>query len=194
MAACDGRYFVLDVTRTHDEPRVFRSRVQLLRETHPTATACAYAAATEMGGVEFFRDGGIPIEGRIARQDKFSRAIPFAAAWNAGKVLLPRSALWLDSFVSEICGFTGVKDRHDDQVDAAAAAFDALHGSMHISSDDFYRRVYGDSEWTAMSGDSTAQWRNSDYAVGVEEMVEAPEHAPTFEPLTRSDPNSRGYG
>ena len=126
MVHCGGRYYVLDVIRTHDEPRMFRSRLQLLRETYPNLTACAYAAATEMGGIEFIREGGIPIDGRTARLDKFSRAIPFAAAWNSGKVLLPRSAPWLDAFVSEICGFTGVKDRHDDMVDAGAAAFDGL--------------------------------------------------------------------
>jgi hypothetical protein len=41
-------------------------------------------------------------------------------------VLLPKQAPWLNSFVSEVCGFTGVKDRHDDQVDALAAAFDCI--------------------------------------------------------------------
>jgi predicted phage terminase large subunit-like protein len=105
----------------------FRARVQRLSEVHDDAPASAYAASTEMGGIEFVRDGGIRINGRVAKLDKFSRAIPVAAAWNAGKILLPRSAPWLDAFVSEVCGFTGVKDRHDDQVDALAAAFDELH-------------------------------------------------------------------
>jgi hypothetical protein len=46
-----------------------------------------------------------------------------SAAWNAGKVLLPRNSKWLDAFVAEVCGFTGVGDRRDDQVDALASAF-----------------------------------------------------------------------
>jgi predicted phage terminase large subunit-like protein len=121
-----GVYYVLDVVRVHEEPRAFRSRVQLLQQTHG-GVATAYAAATEMGGIEFVREAGIPMHERTATIDKFSRAIGVAAAWNQGKVLLPRSAPWLDKFVSEVCGFTGVKDRHDDQVDALAAAFDELH-------------------------------------------------------------------
>lgn len=126
LGRAEGVYHVLDVVRVHEEPRDFRDRVRNLVTTHPGARAAAYAAATEMGGVEFVRDGGIHVEGHVARLDKFSRAIPVAAAWNTGKILLPRSAPWLDAFVSELCGFTGVRDRHDDQVDALAAAFDAV--------------------------------------------------------------------
>jgi predicted phage terminase large subunit-like protein len=119
-------YYVLDVVRVHDEPRQFRERVKLLAATYPGASVCAYAAATERGGIEFFRDGGLDIDGRTATADKFSRAIPAAAAWNTGRILLPRSAPWLDPFVSEVCGFTGIKDRHDDQVDALAAGFSGV--------------------------------------------------------------------
>ncbi|MEP7049454.1 MAG: phage terminase large subunit [Pseudomonadota bacterium] len=122
-------FYVVDVVRVREEPRAFRSRVQLLHATHPRARSCAYAASTEMGGVEFFREGGIRIDGRVATIDKFSRAIPVAAAWNTGRILLPRKAPWLDAFISEVCGFTGVKDRHDDQVDALAAAFDGVRSS-----------------------------------------------------------------
>jgi len=126
LAEVDGVFYVLDVVRVREEPRAFRGRVQLLNQTYLGAWVCAYAAATEMGGIEFLREGGIAVDGRIATVDKFTRAIPVAAAWNTGKVLLPHNAPWLNAFVSEICGFSGVKDRHDDQVDALAAAFDAL--------------------------------------------------------------------
>ena len=34
----------------------------------------------------------------------------------AGRVLLPREATWLDTFLSEILAFPG--SRHDDQVDS----------------------------------------------------------------------------
>lgn len=138
MARVGGIAYVLDVLRVHDEPREFRDRVKFLIGRYPGATCCAYAAATERGGVEFFRDGGIRIDGRTAQLDKFSRAIPVSAAWNAGKVLVPERAPWLDRFVSEVCGFTGVKDRHDDQVDALAAAFD---GSRRGAVSDAYSKV-----------------------------------------------------
>jgi hypothetical protein len=58
--------------------------------------------------------------------DKFLRSQPVAAKWNAGKIFVPKAAHWLNAFLEEIKSFTGVKDRHDDIVDALAAAHDAL--------------------------------------------------------------------
>lgn len=158
LGRAEGRYHVLDVVRVHEEPRDFRERVRNLVSMHPGAYGAAYAAATEMGGIEFIRDGGIHVEAHVARADKFSRAIPVAAAWNTGKILLPRSAPWLDAFVSEVCGFTGVKDRHDDQVDALAAAFDALDvgsSGLGITKEDLERmRNFAgrQSRWSGMPG------------------------------------------
>lgn len=58
--------------------------------------------------------------------DKFTRALPAAAAWNEGLIRVPQQAPWLDDFLFEVTSFTGVKDKHDDQVDALAHAFSAL--------------------------------------------------------------------
>lgn len=57
--------------------------------------------------------------------DKFTRAQPVVAAWNNGRVRLPLRAEWLEAFVHETELFTGVGDRHDDQVDALAYAWSA---------------------------------------------------------------------
>lgn len=56
--------------------------------------------------------------------DKFTRAQPAAAAWNTARILVPSdSPPWLGEFLDEISKFTGVKDAHDDQVDALAHAW-----------------------------------------------------------------------
>jgi predicted phage terminase large subunit-like protein len=87
-----------------------------------------YTSTTEKGLADLLREeSGFRITGEVAKGDKFVRAQPVAAAWCAGNVLLPRKASWIGEFVTEVCGFTGVHDRHDDQVDALAAAFDRLH-------------------------------------------------------------------
>lgn len=58
--------------------------------------------------------------------DKFTRAQPVAAAWNGGRVLVPADAPpWLGAFLDEIAKFTGVNDKHDDQVDWLAHAWNA---------------------------------------------------------------------
>jgi predicted phage terminase large subunit-like protein len=126
MLEAAGKYYVLDVIRVREEPREFRSRLQSLVKLFPTARVTAYISGTEKPAIEFLRDGNIHVQDKPARVDKFSRAIAVAAAWNTGKVLLPKNAPWLNAFVSEVSGFTGVADKHDDQVDAFAAAFDAI--------------------------------------------------------------------
>jgi predicted phage terminase large subunit-like protein len=90
------------------------------------------------------------LEGVSVSGDKFVRALAVAAAWNgdpatgrAGRVFVPRSAPWLDTFVSELAGFTGINDAHDDQVDALAAAYDALATSAPIAASTAGERRWG---------------------------------------------------
>ena len=137
LAQVGGTYYVTNVIRMQVEPRIFRDRVSLIHAEHPSARVCTYVAATEKGGVEFVRDAGIPVLGISAAEvgGKFTRALGAAAAWNTGRIKLPKSAPWLDAFLQEVCGFTGIEDRHDDQVDALAGAFDGLKAENWQSPD-----------------------------------------------------------
>jgi predicted phage terminase large subunit-like protein len=60
-------------------------------------------------------------------KDKFTRALPVAAAWNDGRVLIPTDAEWADEYVSEHVRFTGSGDVHDDQVDTTGHAWTTLY-------------------------------------------------------------------
>ncbi|OUJ08373.1 phage terminase large subunit, partial [Acetobacter sp. DsW_059] len=55
--------------------------------------------------------------------DKATRAAPFASQVNAGNVFLVK-APWNRTFIDELTSFPA--GAHDDQVDAAAGAFDRL--------------------------------------------------------------------
>jgi predicted phage terminase large subunit-like protein len=60
--------------------------------------------------------------------DKFTRALPCSAAWNDGRISVPQNTKqypWASDFLTEVEKFTGVKDAHDDQVDAMAHCFNA---------------------------------------------------------------------
>src|SRR5262249_16194043 len=60
-----------------------------------------HTSTTEVGLAELATaTAGVTILAERATVDKFVRAQPIAAAWNAGKVLLPRRAPWLDAFLS----------------------------------------------------------------------------------------------
>lgn len=137
-------WHVLDTLRLQVEPRDFRDRVKLLQATYPKATTTCYVAATEKGGVEFFRDAGLNIDGIVAKQDKFMRAVPTAASWNSDRFKLPAKADWLNVFVNELCGFTGIKDRHDDLVDAFAAAHDGMGPKPSGYRPPVHYRIVGD--------------------------------------------------
>jgi predicted phage terminase large subunit-like protein len=50
--------------------------------------------------------------------DKFTRAQPVASAWNKGRIRVPVEAPWVPDLLAEFEKFTGLGDKHDDQVDA----------------------------------------------------------------------------
>lgn len=89
--------------------------------------------------------------------DKFTRALPTAAAWNSGRVRLPgvRDAQgnlgpdlsrfpWINTFLSELEEFTGIADDHDDQVDALAHLYflAATSGNRRVSSGNEIARYF----------------------------------------------------
>jgi predicted phage terminase large subunit-like protein len=69
---------------------------------------------------------GIKMEVLPPAGDKFVRAMPCAAGWNASRISVPMNAAWSNAFAEEVLAFTGTGDLHDDQVDALAAAWDVL--------------------------------------------------------------------
>lgn len=136
MAKFEGYFYVLDVVRDQMRAPVFAQKIADYRRRYPLAKFRWYAAGTEKGVADFIAPLVKEPLAKWAfppRGDKFTRAIAYAAAWNAGKILLPdlpnqEPPPWLNPFVAEHATFTGVNDDHDDQVDAAVAAYDALVG------------------------------------------------------------------
>lgn len=134
LAECEGRFHVIDVHRVQVDAPAFAERLRALAVQHPGAPMVAYVGGTERGVVDLMNtrpdDPGkikLNVQAKPATSDKFIRAQPVAAAWNAGRIFLPSDAPgWAATLVSELRSFTGIKDRRDDQVDALAAAYDAL--------------------------------------------------------------------
>lgn len=129
LAEHEGSYYVLDVCRLQVQAQVFAERLKALAAKYARPRFHWYVSTTEQGIAQLMKAQGINVEARIAKADKFVRAQPVAAKWNAGKVLVPARAAWADAFMSELASFTGINDAHDDQVDALASAFDGLSTS-----------------------------------------------------------------
>jgi len=117
----DGKFYVLEVDRAQIKAPAFKQRIDALKQRHSCTRSRWYTSTTESGLALMLGVTPVP-----AKTDKFVRAQKYAAAWNAGRVLCPAGAPWLNDFVAEHVAFTGVDDLRDDQVDAGAAAFDEL--------------------------------------------------------------------
>lgn len=129
----EGIAYVLDVRREQVEAPVFAETMRRMQTQHNNTVFTGFVGGTEQGNVQFMLRLGLRLHAIPARAEKFVRAQPVAAAWNAGKVLLPRDKPWVSAFVDELADFTGVNDRNDDQVDALAGAYHALDTSSGIA-------------------------------------------------------------
>jgi predicted phage terminase large subunit-like protein len=122
-------YYVVECLRRQVMAPEFAAMGARLQKAHGGCRAMGYVTVFEKMIVPFMADRGFVVEARRAKADKFTRAQPYAASWNDGRVLLPADVgpdSWVNVFLAEHLSFTGQEDEHDDQVDAGAAAHDLL--------------------------------------------------------------------
>ena len=126
MRERNGEYWIRDFQMKQVEPQDF---VPIMRSQNEMGKGCParwHCSGTEMGVVKLINSLGFTLQGVTAASDKFVRAQPVAAAWNAGKVHVPRDASWSSRFVDIVTSFTGVGDAIDDPVDSLSSAFSLL--------------------------------------------------------------------
>jgi len=125
------RYRVADAWRGQISPADRRTRQRLIAEIDGYLTVQHLAQDPGSAGVDQVEHdirnlAGFPVVTHKPTGSKEVRAMPFAAACEAGLVELERGP-WNRDFVDELCAFpTG---RNDDQVDAAADAYNYLSRS-----------------------------------------------------------------
>ena len=126
------RLYILDTVREQLEAPAIAAAGKKLQEDHGGRYRCpalSYVSTTEKAVAQLMAAHGFHVEAKLAVGDKFTRAQPYAAAWNDKRVLLPSdvaSDSWINVFLAEHLSFTGSDDREDDQVDAGAALHDLL--------------------------------------------------------------------
>jgi predicted phage terminase large subunit-like protein len=113
--------FLIDVIRGQFEFAVLRRHVLDLHQRYPSAvtlieeTDTGRALAQDLRSTRDLRPILDP-----PRFDKLARMEAQSARFEAGEVLLPRSAPWLDAYLAELLAFPG--GRHDDQIDSTSQA------------------------------------------------------------------------
>lgn len=121
----DPTFYILHVWRGQVQIPDFVKILYAIQSKHHGAHIIVEAVAGFKGVAQTLQrlDKRLKVFETAPRENKFMRAQPFAAAWNAGKVLVPTNAPWLADFYDELDRFTGVDDAEDDQVDAGAHAY-----------------------------------------------------------------------
>lgn len=115
-----GDLLVLDIFRTRiegpDQPG------HMMRLFHEWAPIIQGVESKNMGLTLFqqLKRYGLPVIDLKADTDKYTRAIPAAARYEAGTVYHLENAPWLDNFEAELTSFP--VGAHDDQVDVVAYA------------------------------------------------------------------------
>jgi hypothetical protein len=143
MVRVGDRFYVDDVIREQRKPEKFVPLIQQAKRRRMRARIRWYGTAHEVELASFVqKESKVLIDAVATNVPKRVRAIPYSAAWNDGRVLLPADLgewrngelvregrggpVWVEDFLKEHRQFSGIGDREDDQVDASVAAFDQL--------------------------------------------------------------------
>lgn len=135
----DWRFYIVDVQRHQIEAPAFALVMKRKQVQRPGTATYWYASGTEAGSAQFIQQKGVHlVVVDPGGRDKLTRAQQTSELWNLGCVLVPADSdahPWVDPFIDEVTSFTGVKDVHDDQVDALVSGIDAAllnSGDMRV--------------------------------------------------------------
>lgn len=116
----DGKMLVLHVDRARREGPDLVPAIARVREAWGVETVWVERVGFQLAIVQEARRAGLPVRELSADRDKLSRALPATAAFEGGRLLLPRHAPWLADLETELLAFPN--GSHDDQVDVIAYA------------------------------------------------------------------------
>lgn len=115
----------------------FVQEIRAAQRDYPGAATAQWIGGREDQVLDLL--GALDAEDRVyiepmrASTDKLTRWLPFQAAWNAGRIKIPRDAEWASDFVSRLISATGEEHEPDDEIDAASTAFDLLSQGDGVS-------------------------------------------------------------
>jgi predicted phage terminase large subunit-like protein len=114
----DGRRLLLDVERARREGPDQVPALERIVAKWGVGTVWIERTAFQLAIVQAASRAGIPVRELTPDKDKVARALPLTVELEAGRLLLPRSAPWLEGLLAELFSFPA--GTHDDQVDALA--------------------------------------------------------------------------
>lgn len=127
MAQWEGDYYILDVVSKQCQAPEWAKELIKLSGRYPGSPMRFLRNTVEQGSADLMQALGVStLTSLLSPVDKFQRAQPVSAAWNAGRIHIPKDAPWAPDFAHVISSFTGEDDPRDDEVDAMAGAYSLL--------------------------------------------------------------------
>lgn len=130
VGVADGVCYIVDMVRGRWDPAGVETAVRTAAAQDGPSTEIVIeeeAGAAGRNLVHTYRRmlTGHRVHAGSVSGSKLVRATPFATAVGKGQVVLVRGR-WNEEFLTELSGFGAAGSRHDDQVDAAAHAFNRV--------------------------------------------------------------------
>ena len=149
-AVIDKKVYILDMTAGRWKfPELKRQAKALVDIWKPTELLVEVKANGQALTDELSDEIGAPIFEINPTEDKLARAYAVTALIEAGRVILPSRARWLDDFLGEVSGFPDLP--HDDVVDALTQLLNRVRSRyMTMDGDYSYESVSDyedDDEW-----------------------------------------------
>ena len=119
----DGRIYITKMLRFKKEPE----GIPPILVANGVKAVTWIRSGTEKGAEALLESKGIKVNAITATNDKFTRMLPVAQAWNESQILLSKTVDEWQDIEIEATSFTGTKDDiNDDILDALAALKQAL--------------------------------------------------------------------
>ncbi len=156
----DERYYLVDLVRVRLEFPALKKRII---EEADRYTANFVLIEDKGSGESLLKElraiSSIRFRAVMPTKSKVARLEGVSAMIEAGRLLLPHSANWLQDYLAELCGFPGT--RHDDQVDSTSQALHWIRENLNLGGIyEYYRQEY--EAQRARSEDRNVQMRVPD--------------------------------
>jgi predicted phage terminase large subunit-like protein len=125
----DGTLYIRDMIRGRWEWPDARKVIMQTMHAEPDTLHAIEEAMHGLAAIQEIRRepsvAGVALRGIRVDKDKLTRALPWAARAEGGKVALVRGA-WVSAFLDEACQFDGLGTSHDDQVDTVSGGVELV--------------------------------------------------------------------
>jgi predicted phage terminase large subunit-like protein len=132
-------FYILEVVRGRFPFDALKRKVIEVKKRYGSSTLLIEDCPISRGLIQSLKEQSISVTPYKPDTDKQARVIAQTDLFQAGSILLPKRAAWLEDFVAELLAFPG---RHDDQVDALVQALHwkrARRGEVSVG---FVRGMY----------------------------------------------------